>query len=253
MVTVPTLSFCITCKNRSHQIRQTLRQNLEDNKLYQEYIEFVRVDFGSTDGLREWILSDFQPELSSGYLRYYYTDALPCWHASIAKNTAHRCAANEIVVNLDCDNFTGYLGGRYVIEQFYSHRMDIVFHQFGGGGINDGSYGWIAVLRKYFDQLCGYDESFEPMSFHDKDLIERLMRFGLSYLLKPDKAYNRAVCNTKEEGLVNTGSSKNYQSMHFSNMKLSARHLSEGRLIANNAHYGIREHLIDHRGNIFIR
>ena len=253
MVTVPTLSFCITCKNRIRQIRQTLRRNLEDNKLHREFIEFVLVDFGSTDGLREWILSDFQQELSSGYLRYYHTEALPYWHASIAKNTAHWCAGNEIVVNLDCDNFTGYQGGKFVIEQFYRHRMEIVLHQFGGGGINDGSYGRIAVLRRYFDKIGGYDESFEPMSCQDKDLMDRLIRLGLSYQLKPDRAYSRYIMNTKEEGLLNTGSAKNYQSMHFSNMKLSEHNLSEGRLIANHARYGIRENLTDHRGNLFIR
>ncbi|MDR2773869.1 MAG: hypothetical protein LBC19_03840, partial [Tannerella sp.] len=74
------LSFCITCKNRIHQIKQTLRKNLDDNVLCRDFIEFVLVDFGSTDGHREWILSEFTDELDSGYLRYYYTEALPFWH-----------------------------------------------------------------------------------------------------------------------------------------------------------------------------
>ena len=250
MINIPTLSFCITCKNRLHQIRQTLRQNLEDNKLHQEFIEFVLVDFGSSDGLREWILSNFQKELTSGYLRYYFTDALPSWHASIAKNTAHWCAGNEIVVNLDCDNYTGYLGGKFVIEQFHEFRMEIVLHQFGGD-FDDGTFGRIAVLRKYFDQIGGYDESFEPMSFHDDDLIIRLSRIGLQYLLKSDTVYNQAIANSKEEGLINTNSSKDYMSMFFSNQKLSARNLSEGRLIANHGYYGIRDNLMDHRSYKF--
>ena len=252
MIDIPTLSFCITCKNRLHQIRKTLGRNLENNKLHQKLIEFVLVDFSSTDGLREWILSDFQRELSSGYLRYYYTDALPHWHASIAKNTAHWCARNVIVVNLDCDNYTGYLGGKFVIEQFYKHRKEIVFHQFDCN-TTDGTYGRIAVLRKYFDQIGGYDESFEPMSFHDNDLIERLIRLGLIYLLMNDKAYNRAEANTREEGLVNTNSSKDYQSMFLFNKKKSAQKMSEGHLIANHGRYGIRENLKDHNDNLYIR
>ena len=250
MVDIPTLSFCITCKNRLYQIRQTLRKNLEDNKLHQKFIEFILVDFGSTDGLREWILCDFQEELSTGYLHYYYTDELPCWHASVAKNTAHWCARNEIAVNLDCDNFTGYLGGKFVIEQFYRYHMDIVFHQFGGD-ITDGTYGRIAMLRKYFDRIGGYNESFEPMSVQDSDLIERLKRLGLTYVLKTDKAYNRAIVNTKEEGLANTGSSKDYRSMFLSNKKTSIRQLLEGRLIANQGRYGIRKNLTDHLGRLF--
>ncbi len=54
------ISFCITCKNRLHQIRQTLPKNLEDNRRLQELVEFVLVDFGSTDGLRKWISDNFK-------------------------------------------------------------------------------------------------------------------------------------------------------------------------------------------------
>ena len=117
------LSFCITCKNRIHQIRQTLQKNLDDNRSHQDMIEFVLVDFGSTDGLKKWILSNFYQELSSGYLRYYYTDELPLWHASIAKNTAHSLARNNILVNLDCDNYTGRMGGNFVIQTFIKHNF----------------------------------------------------------------------------------------------------------------------------------
>ena len=107
----PSLSFCITCKNRLHQISHTLGQNLNDNLSHREDIEFVVVDFGSTDGLKEWVISNFREHLTSGYLRYYYTDELPCWHMSTAKNTAHLLARNDILVSLDCDNYTGYQGG----------------------------------------------------------------------------------------------------------------------------------------------
>ena len=250
MIDIPTLSFCITCKNRLHQIQQTLRQNLEDNKIHQKYIEFVLVDFGSTDGLHKWVLSDFQEELDFGYLRYYYTDELPYWHASIAKNTTHWCARNKILVNLDCDNFTGYLGGKFVIEQFYRHRMDVVFHQFSGHSL-DGSFGRIAVLRKYFHRIGGYNESFEPMSFQDEDLIVRLKHLGLSYIVRTDSTYNNAIVNTKEEGLVNTGSSKDYKSMFLYNREMSSQLLAEGILIANDGNYGIRKNLIDHEERLF--
>ena len=47
------LSFCITCKNRLHQISKTLPQNLKDNK--NKDIEFILVDFSSKDGLKEYV------------------------------------------------------------------------------------------------------------------------------------------------------------------------------------------------------
>lgn len=247
MIPIPTLSFCITCKNRFHQISQTLRKNLDDNWLHREWIDFILVDFGSTDGLKNWVLNNFQDDLLSGYLKYYYTEELPNWHASIAKNTAHRLVTHEILVNLDCDNYTGYHGGQFVIRQFLQNR-NIILHQFGGD-VYDGSYGRIGVLKKYFDCIGGYDESFGPMGYQDADLIERLKRTGLEYRYEGDIRFCRAILNTKEEGLAYTNISMDYETMVFLNRRKSAENINNGRLIANTDHYGISGTIYDHNGN----
>ena len=41
---IPKLSFCITCMNRLNQIKETLPQNLRDNILFNEKIEFIAVN-----------------------------------------------------------------------------------------------------------------------------------------------------------------------------------------------------------------
>jgi len=163
---VPTLSFCITCKNRFHQISKTLQKNLDDNRMFKELVEFVLVDFGSTDGLQKWIIDNFQNELKENYLKYYYTDELPFWHCSIAKNTSHLLAKNEILVNLDCDNYTGYNGGRFLIRHILKHQEKIVIHQFDEN-LWSGTFGRITVNRNSFREVGGYDESFEPVSMQD--------------------------------------------------------------------------------------
>lgn len=249
MFIAPILSFCTTCKNRFHQIVHTLGKNLDDNRLHHEWIEFILVDFGSNDGLHDWLMDNFNDDLESGYLKYYYTDELTNWHASIAKNTAHWCANNDIVVNLDCDNFTGYLGGQYIIRQFIE-KKDIICHQFSGI-LHDGSFGRISVLKKYFDCIGGYNESFEPMGFQDFDLINRLIRFGLEYSLHSKIRYCAAISNTKEESILNTNSKIDYATMNSLNIRMSAKNLSEGRLKANNGVYGIRHNLFDHNGALY--
>ncbi|HZH74266.1 MAG TPA: glycosyltransferase family A protein [Mariniphaga sp.] len=243
---IPTLSFCITCKNRFHQISRTLKKNLDDNRLHQEWIEFVLIDFGSVDGLREWVIRNFRSDLETGFLRYFYTEQLPYWHASVAKNIAHRLAGHDILINLDCDNYTGYLGGQFVIRQFLKNR-DIVLHQFSGV-LSDGSFGRIGMLRKYFEITGGYNESFEPMSYQDVDLIERLKRLGLEYQLKPNARFCKAIANTKNEGILYTNSSIDYNAMQNNNAGISKENINAGHIVVRNR-YCIDKDLQDYKSN----
>ena len=246
---VPSLSFCITCKNRFHQISKTLQKNLDDNRMFKDLMEFVLVDFGSTDGLRDWIVEHFRNELKENYLKYYYTDELPFWHCSIAKNTSHLLAKNEILVNLDCDNYTGYNGGRFVIRQWLKHREKIVLHQFDGN-YWCGSYGRIATDRDTFRKFGGYDESFEPASMQDEDLINRLTGAGLKYVYIPDERYNRAIKNGKEETIAYVRSEMDYEEMVLKNRAISEKNLKAGNWTVNNGQWGIRKNLFDLEGRI---
>lgn len=253
MLTIPTLSFCITCKNRFHQISKTLRKNLDDNKMFKNLIQFVLVDFASTDGLRDWVSANFEDDIKSGYLKYYYTDELPYWHASVAKNTSHLLADNDILVNLDCDNYTGWNGGRFVIRQFIRHGNNMVLHQFRSD-YGDGSYGRISVNRIFFNKIGGYDEDFEPMSCQDGNLIRRLVKSGLKYVPASNEKYNDAIQNTKNEGLLYTNSKLTYDEMQHKNTQLAEIKLSKGLLVANSGNWGIRRNIFDIYGQpILIR
>ena len=241
----PTLSFCITCKNRFEQIRQTLPQNLKDNSESKEFIEFILVDFGSTDGLQEWIVENFKTEMEEGYLKYYYTDELQSWHASIAKNTSHLLANNDIVVNLDCDNFTGKNGGVFVVEHMKKFGWNrTVLHQFGND-YEDGSYGRIALSKSNFLYLGGYDESFEPAAYQDMDLLLRAQLLGFSYFNIADKNYCNALVNTKEKTIINTSSNLSWNEMNQRNYQLSLQKITSGKLQANmdNDHIGIIDYI----------
>ncbi len=183
-----------------------------------------------------------ESELVSGYLKYYYTDELPQWHMSIAKNTAHWWASGNILVNLDCDNYIGSQGGAYVMKAIEQHGYRCVIHQFSGT-YGDGSCGRIVVQSKYFDMIGGYDESFDPMGHDDLDLINRLVKTGLQYVSLSDNRFNVAIPNSKE-GI----NSKSYSEMLRYNENISRRNLLEGRLIANAGKFGIRKNIFDHNG-----
>lgn len=234
------ISFCISCKNRIEQLSSTLMQNLEDNKFLYDYVEFILVDFGSSDGLQNWIISNFQNELSTGYLKYFYTEQLEFWDMSRAKNTAHILASGDILVNLDCDNFTGKGGATYVVEQFKQYGEKLLLHQTSSDP-GDGTHGRISLKKKFFYLAGGYNEKFHPMGYQDVDLILRLVRIGLVYTPKCDPNYAKAIRNSKEESVRYINSHKTYVEMCIDNMKISQRDLLNSRLVANENIWGIRE------------
>ena len=56
----------------------------------------------------------------------YYGKILAC---SKCKNTSHRLGNNDILVNLDCDNFTGPNGGLFILTQFEKLPRKTLIHQ----------------------------------------------------------------------------------------------------------------------------
>ncbi|GHV40035.1 hypothetical protein FACS1894179_05910 [Bacteroidia bacterium] len=242
-----TLSFCITCKNRLHQIKQTLPQNLSDNIAMKGKIDFILVDFGSTDGLQKWIAENFESEIEDGYLKYYYTEELKSWHASVAKNTAHILSQSDILVNLDCDNYTGKNGGEFILKSMIKFGIhDTVIHQFSNK-FGDGSYGRIALSKQNFISIGGYDESFEPMGYQDTDLLIRLMVSGIVYIHLGNRRYNKAILNNKIKSVENTLSGVSWKEMNLRNFLTSRKNITSGKITANTEkeHIGIIQNIYE--------
>lgn len=225
------LSFCITCMNRLDQIKKTLPQNLKDNKYHQKDIEFVLVDFG-TENLKEWILENFKSELDSNYLVYYYTDELKFWHSPIAKNTSHLLASGKYLVNLDCDNYTGYEGGNWVLKQFEKYD-NLLIHQ-SLNIFESGTMGRIGMSRENFLKLGGYNQQFKPMGHQDGDIINRGKKLGLNYQNLTNQTYNKALLNDKDRSVENCQHQYHYKNMMKVNMFISQFNIKSNELKANN-------------------
>jgi hypothetical protein len=239
------LTFVMALMNRHHQVEQTLIKNLEDNWEDRDDIEFVLMDVNSKDGFREWIREqDLTKYTECGYLRYFETDVLDEWHASIGKNTATHQATGRIVVTLDCDNFTGHRGGRFVITQFEANDYNCVVHQFDWNPQN-GNFGRIALTKEVFDKIGGYDQSLMPMGYQDWDLIKRAEAVGCKYVNPTDAEYNQAVVNEGGKELSMANTRKSFRSMGWTEMnrinKLKCHHnLYRKKHTANEGYYGIR-------------
>lgn len=242
------LSFVMALMNRSHQIEQTLVKNLEDNWDDRDQVEFVLMDVNSKDGFRDWIRKqELQKYTESGYLRYFEVDSIDKWHASIGKNTAAHQAIGEIIVTLDCDNFTGYRGGRFVITQFEQNDYNCVVHQYDGNPQN-GNFGRIALTKKKFNEIGGYDQSFLPMGYQDWDIIKRAEATGCLYVNPVDEEFNRAIYNDGGKELSMANTIDEHKKMGWVEMnrinKLKCHHnLYNKKLKANGGYYGIRSNV----------
>ena len=242
------LTFVMALMNRFHQIEETLIKNLEDNWEDRNEVEFVLMDINSKDKFREWIREQNLTKYTEcGYLRYYESDVLDQWHASIGKNTATHQAQGRIVVTLDCDNYTGYRGGRFVITQFEQHDYKCVVHQFDWNPQN-GNFGRIAMTKEKFNEIGGYDQSLMPMGYQDWDIIKRAEASGCKYVNPTDADFNQAIENEGGKELSMANQKDEHKEMGWVEMnrinKLKCHiNLYKKKHTANNGYYGIRSNV----------
>jgi hypothetical protein len=160
------ISFCTTCHNRLWQLKQTLASNLT---AIGPDMEVVLIDYASRDGLSDWVWAQFEADITAGRLVFFSVTSPVRWHASKAKNLAHRLARRDYLFNLDADNF---LDAEDLIYISPMAEVGATIHQWSGEW-GDGSYGRIGLPRTLFFKLGGYDEALLPMGGQDLDLLRR--------------------------------------------------------------------------------
>lgn len=150
------------------------------------------------------------------------------WHTSVAKNIAHRLGSGDILVNLDCDNFIGDM-----IEAICAHfQTDIQVLHLWSGTFMDGTFGRIAIDRKAFYDLGGYDESFHPAGHQDVDVLERAKAKGMTVLHSPSQ-HDAAIQNNKEETIEYYATDLKWREMEKKNRGKSKSNIKNHRLVAN--------------------
>jgi hypothetical protein len=180
------IGFAITCRGRAPHIKQTLPRNLADNPS----AKFILLDYSSPDDLAAYIQSAHARDIESGHLTIYSLLGQNRFRMGHAKNVAHRCAMREgadILINLDGDNLTGLGFARYVQEMFNQAQYDRAMFGFQNiflwarmvkGKMKRGVSGRIAMTARAFLLAGGYDERYADWGPDDKDMNERLTRFG---------------------------------------------------------------------------
>lgn len=225
-----TVGFCITLKNRLWQLKHSLPLNLANLWPHRKWVRVHLVDFGSSDGALEFITSVCRVALEDGLLHLHNAKS-EFFHASIAKNTAHMVATEDVLVNLDCDNLVDVDYAPEVRRHFEEGAKAL---HFSG---SRGTCGRIACLRNDFLRVGGYDEDAHPFGNQDLDLVARLkLLHGKALVRKLSGAM--AIPNTKKDTIreVDPNLGITWAQMDAENRLIFRRRRAEQGAVRNTGH-----------------
>ncbi|WP_413668184.1 glycosyltransferase family 2 protein [Mucilaginibacter sp. Mucisp86] len=226
----PKISFCTVCMNRLHHLSKTLPQNISDNRTY-PYVEFVIVDYNSSDGLYEWISTNFRKELSTGLVRYYRTNQPHYFNRSHSRNMAFKKASGDVLCNIDADNFTGPFFAQYIGEYFKSNPNAFLTPDYSVRDV----MGRLCVKATDFAEVRGFNEHLEGYGYDDMDIYKRLEAKGLLHgFIDKHPEFLNAISHPNIERYQNEFLGKHIEKIYIAYLK---PYLSEVIFFFNDGRY----------------
>lgn len=243
---LPKISCFTTCMGRRHHLEETFLKNIKCNKDYPG-AEFVLLDYNSNDQLGDWIQSEFYDYIKSGLLAYYRYTENDFFSYSHSKNLAARLCRGDIICNLDADNTTEENFLFYIEENMRTVDFmagcdyeDGVFIPIKG---DHGVTGRMAIRKKHFIEIGGYDETMVSWGYEDIDLFNRLHLTGLTFA-SIDPRFLGCLAHENEERVVNTEEKNIGRNMESTSGSLlnhrrkSHEMILNGKIIRNRGKFG---------------
>lgn len=244
----PRISLCTTSRNRLHHVRETLPQNLADNRDYPN-LEFVLLDYNSSDGLGDWVRKELGDEIASGRLSYYLAPRPTHFHATHSRNMSIRLASGDIVCVVDADNYTGRGFASYLADQVEPDNFLIGCRMEGDDFMvvdDEGCVGRYALYKTTFLDVGGMDEAHVGWGYDDMDLFRRLRAKGYrcqsiepryARCIPHDDAERSKELRYKELGRDKMGGDGSV----WVNARRSQANLDAGRIVLNDGRIGCGE------------
>jgi len=182
-----------------------------DNRNY-ENIEFLILDYNSSDGLEEYIRDNYPEQLENKKLVYFKVDSVQFYDWTHSRNLAVSLATGEIICNLDADNFTGPNFAQY-LNDIFNEASDVFLTTYYIPLRKNDVLGRICVLKRHFLEIGGYDERMKHYGFEDIDLLHRLTRMGLRKGDISNPLFLNAIPHSNQERISN--SKEGFNLKHF--------------------------------------
>jgi glycosyltransferase involved in cell wall biosynthesis len=204
------ISFGTVCMNRLHHVKNTLPKNIADNMDYPGGVEFILLDYNSTDGLEQWVREEMQEHLQSGILKFYRTEEPQYFNRSHSRNMSFQLTTGAIICNVDADNYTGKNFAAYINTSFIKDADIFLVSAFNEDYLQyKDAYGRLCAWRKDFFAVGGYDEAMESYGHEDTDLYDRLSRYGRKEVNITDTVFLHSISHDDKQRTGNEYFSRN--------------------------------------------
>jgi len=227
------ISLCTTCMNRLEDLRVTLPKNIADNADYPN-VEFVLLDWNSSDDLQQWVRDTMMEHINSGRLVYYRYNEPQYFEMGRSRNVAFKLASGEIVNNVDADNFTKEGFASYINLMAEIAPRKALFAK--GKRLPHGRIGF---YKDEFIALGGYDEDLVGYGHDDHDLICRAMGMGFILMWWGGRFIDRIKTPRNLKTANFPPHLRDYEATTRRNKELSIRKLRNRQFVANtHRHWG---------------
>lgn len=170
--------------NRLDHLRETLPANLAANSDYAD-LEFVLLNYNSTDEMEEWVMDTFSHEIKSGRVVYVRENTARFFKPAHSRNVCARMASGEVICNVDADNFTGQGFASFLTAEF-SDPTPAIANTYDLYEYKElCTHGRIAIRRWHFYKMGGYDENQVGWGGEDGDLNRRCLAAGFRRIVIP--------------------------------------------------------------------
>lgn len=167
------ISLCTPVMNRLADLKRTMPYRIEA-ALAHPPVEFCILDYGSKDGLREYVNDELQKLLPSS------SEDIILKYARYETNYYHQAHALNLAVLLTDADYFAVMGADTYPRRIDFFKIVRMFASAGYDWIEDDRYKGAIVCRfSEFVAAGGYDERFEFYGSEDRELAVRLNRRNL--------------------------------------------------------------------------
>jgi hypothetical protein len=218
--------------NRLEDLKITLPFNISANEDYAN-LEFVLLDYSSSDGLDAWIKRRMMRHIESGRLIYYRLEGRKYYDMCPARNIVFKLATGDIVNNLDADNFTSngtpvtMSWATWLNRTANNSPYRTVFIKSMQLSIIHGRIGF--HKKAFIELLGGYDEDLVGYGHDDQNIVERALALGFQ-LCKWGGSYFYRI-QTREK--KNDNLLRPWEETRAENKKLTIEKLARNEFKAN--------------------